>query len=88
MPTEDLSSRRWLLRYTVETAFLVLLAAAAIGGAFYVRHAEYVGGTKNSSGDGFLPAMPTPQEGAVDLSGSEVEFRRPIKPGVYVFDRG
>lgn len=47
MPANDPSSRRWFLRYKVEVAFLGLLAAAAIGGAFYIRHVEYVGGTKN-----------------------------------------
>ena len=35
-----------------------------------------------------LPDMPTPKEGDIDLSESETEFRRPIKPGVYIFDRG
>lgn len=35
-----------------------------------------------------LPDMPTPKEGAIDLSESETEFRRPIKPGVYAVDRG
>jgi len=44
MPAEGPSFRRWFLRYKVEVAFLGLLAAAAIGGAFYIRHAEYVGG--------------------------------------------
>ena len=34
-----------------------------------------------------LPDMPMPEENPIH-DGSETEFRRPIKPGVYVFDRG
>ena len=36
-----------------------------------------------------LPEMETPQEeDCIDLSESEREYRRPIQPGVYIFDRG
>jgi len=34
------------------------------------------------------PDMPMPKEGAINLTESETEFRRPVKPGVYVVDRG
>jgi len=56
MPTEDRLSRRWFLHHKTETAFLVFLATA-IAGAFCVRHIEYVGGERNSCGDGFLPSI-------------------------------
>jgi hypothetical protein len=32
--------------------------------------------------------MPTPKAGCVETGGSEVEFRRPVRPGVYVISRG
>ncbi len=57
MPAEDPSSRRWFLRYKAEAVFLGLLAAAVIGGAFYIRHAEYVGGTENLGFKGFVAFM-------------------------------
>ena len=35
-----------------------------------------------------LPDMETPEEGFAELDGNIREFRRPVQPGVYVFDRG
>lgn len=54
MPVENRSSVRWFRRYKEELIFLILLAGAAGGGAFYARHAEYVGGTENLPGRGFI----------------------------------
>jgi hypothetical protein len=57
MPADDPSPHSWLRRFKVEVAFLGLLAAAAIGGAFYIRHVEYVGGTKNVGTEGIFAFM-------------------------------
>jgi hypothetical protein len=54
MAVDDPSSRRWFLRYKAEATFLVLFAAATVGGAFYIRHAEYVGGMNNLGAEGFI----------------------------------
>ncbi len=35
-----------------------------------------------------LPTMPMPEEGAIDLTPTLLEYRYPIKPGVYIFERG
>ncbi len=35
-----------------------------------------------------LPAMPMPEKGVINLTPTLFEFRRPIKPGVYIFERG
>ncbi len=59
MPTETPSSRSWFHHYKVEVAFLCFFVAAAVGGAFYVDHVEYLGGTKNVGYQGFIAAMQT-----------------------------
>jgi hypothetical protein len=35
-----------------------------------------------------LPSMEMPKENYIKLDGNDVEFRRPIQPGVYIFERG
>ena len=57
MPAEVPSSHRWLARYKSEVVILGFFAAMAIGGPWFAGHLEYVGGTKNSHGDGFLVLM-------------------------------
>jgi hypothetical protein len=59
MLTDGPSSRQWFLRYKVEVVFLILLAAGAIGGDVYIRHAEYVGGMKNLGAKGFVAFIQT-----------------------------
>jgi hypothetical protein len=53
MPAEDLSCHRWYHRYKVEAVLLGLFAVLAIGGPLCAGYAEFLGGTKNSDGDGF-----------------------------------
>lgn len=35
-----------------------------------------------------LPAMPMPEKGFINLTPTLFEYRHPIKPGVYIFERG
>jgi len=35
-----------------------------------------------------LPTMPMPEKGAINLTPTLFEYRCPIKPGVYIFERG
>ena len=57
MPAEDPPSRRWPRQYKAEAVLLGLFAVVAIGGLLCAEYLEFLGGTKNSHGDGFRILM-------------------------------